>query len=129
MAKVKALMLRAAGTNCDGETAYAFEKAGARADFVHVNRLAEGEVSSLDYQILAIPGGFTYGDDIAAGKVLANELTNRVGDQVRAFVDAGRLVIGICNGFQVLVKMGLLPGWQPRQKDVTLTNNDSNRFE
>ncbi len=130
MAQVRVMVLRAAGTNCDVETAYAFEKAGAQADFVHINRLAEGDARLLDYQVLAIPGGFTYGDDISAGKVLANELRNRVGESVRAFLDADRLVIGICNGFQVLVKMGLLPGWtNGSDQPVTLTNNDSNRFE
>jgi len=122
-------VLRAAGTNCDEETAHAFAKAGARVDRVHVNRLAEGQVRLSDYQVLAIPGGFTYGDDISAGKVLANELKYRVGDEVRKFVDAGRLVIGICNGFQVLVKMGILPGWDALRQQATLTSNDSNRYE
>jgi phosphoribosylformylglycinamidine synthase subunit PurQ / glutaminase len=129
VAIAKVLVLRAAGTNCDAETAYAFQKAGAETDFVHINRLAEGSVSLNDYQILAVPGGFTYGDDISAGKVLANELRHRIGEEIRAFVDNDRLVIGICNGFQVLVKMGILPGWGPKQEHVTLTNNDSNRYE
>jgi len=126
---VRVIVLRAAGTNCDRETVYAFEKAGATVDRVHVNRLAEGSASLMDYQVLAIPGGFTYGDDIAAGRVLANEMNHRVGDQVRSFIDDGRLVIGICNGFQVLVKMGLLPGWEDSPHPVTLTYNDSNKFE
>lgn len=129
MSGISVIVLRAAGTNCDAETAYAFRKAGAETDLVHINRLADGDASLDDYQILAIPGGFTYGDDISAGKILASELLHRVGDQLRRFVDSDRLVIGICNGFQVLVKMGLLPGWEPRQEHVTLTNNDSNRFE
>ena len=123
------MVLRAAGTNCDVETAYAFEKAGATADSIHVNRIAEGEVALDDYQILAIPGGFTYGDDIAAGRLLANELRHRVGERLERFVNSDRLVIGICNGFQVLVKMGLLPGWPEGPDSVTLTYNDSNKFE
>ena len=128
-APVRVLVLRAAGTNCDAETACAFEAAGAAADRVHVNRLAEGSVSLSDYQVLVLPGGFTYGDDISAGKILANEMRYRVADQMREFVEGDRLVIGICNGFQVLVKMGLLPGWSKDGGRVTLTANDSNRFE
>lgn len=127
MPEVRVLVLRAAGTNCDMETAYAFEKAGGKPDRVHINRLASGEVKLSDYQILAIPGGFTYGDDISAGKVLANELNHRLAGEMARFVESDRLIIGICNGFQVLVKMGLLPGWPSRQ--ATLTYNDSFRYE
>ncbi|MFH0942267.1 MAG: phosphoribosylformylglycinamidine synthase I [Chloroflexota bacterium] len=130
MGKPKALILRGPGTNCDRETAFAFEQAGAATALVHINRLISGEERLGDYQIMVIPGGFTYGDDIAAGKVLANELMLRVGEQVRRFVSEGRLVLGICNGFQVMVKAGILPG--PGGSDVpriTLTSNDSNRFE
>ncbi len=135
-------VLRVAGTNCDVETAYAFEKAGARCERVHVNRLAEKQGLLKGFQILAVPGGFSYGDDIAAGKVQAVELMHRLGDAVRAFVDSDKLVIGICNGFQVLAKTGLLPGFaaaKPRRagakpgaqtrQTVTLASNDSNRFE
>ncbi|MHC4713436.1 MAG: phosphoribosylformylglycinamidine synthase I [Planctomycetota bacterium] len=129
MANVKVIVLRAAGTNCDVETAYAFEKAGAEAHRVHVNRIAEGSVRLSDFHILAIPGGFTYGDDIAAGRVLANEMRYRIGDAMRQFVEGDRLVIGICNGFQVLVKMGLLPGYDDTPAGATLTFNDSNKFE
>lgn len=128
-AAVKVLVLRAAGTNCDAETAYAFEKAGASADRVHVNRLADGSVSLSGYHILAVPGGFTYGDDIAAGRILGNELRHRLGDQLSDFVEHDRLVLGICNGFQVLVEMGLLPGWDDAGGRVSLTANDSNKFE
>ena len=107
--KPKVIVLRTAGTNCDRETAFAFEKAGARADLVHVNRLSRGEDFLDTYQILAIPGGFTYGDDIASGKILANVLKFKLEDALRKFVDDGKLIIGICNGFQILVKAGLLP--------------------
>jgi len=125
----KVCVLRVAGTNCDVETQWAFEKAGAEATRLHVNRLAEKRKLLSTFQILAIPGGFSYGDDVAAGKVQAVELMHRLGDEVRAFVAADKLVIGICNGFQVLVKTGLLPGGKSRRQTVTLASNDSNRFE
>ncbi len=130
MNKVKALILRAPGMNCDVETAFAFEQAGAEASLVHVNRLIHGEQRLADYQILAIPGGFTYGDDIAAGKVLANELRLRLGEDVLRFVEDGKLILGICNGFQVLVKAGILPRLDgDGAPQLTLTDNDSGRFE
>jgi len=131
MPTIRALVLRTAGTNCDVETAFALEKAGAKADIIHVQRVTERPPMLQDYQILALPGGFSYGDDVAAGKVFANELKHKLGDPLAAFVDAGNLVIGICNGFQVMVKIGLLPGpFRPATpQTVTLTYNDSNKFE
>jgi len=134
-AKVKVIVLRTAGTNCDQETAFAFKHSGAMPKLVHVNRLLEKKERLADYHILAIPGGFTYGDDIMAGRILANELRLRLGDDIKKFIDAGKLIIGICNGFQVLVRTGFLPGAIDDQalKDhvqkVTLTNNDSGKFE
>ncbi|MFQ5688056.1 MAG: phosphoribosylformylglycinamidine synthase subunit PurQ, partial [Candidatus Scalindua sp.] len=106
----QAIILRTAGTNCDYETGYALEKAGADVDLVHVNQLAKDKELLSSYHIFVLPGGFTYGDDIAAGKVLANQLRYHLLDGLTRFVDDGKLVIGICNGFQVLIKMGLLPG-------------------
>ena len=130
MAKPKALVLRAAGSNCDQETGHAFEVAGARTEYVHINRLLDKPDLLEGFQILAVPGGFTYGDDIAAGKILANQMVNHLCGPLKKFVDRGRLVLGICNGFQVLVKTGLLPGWDSLgRQSVTLTNNDSNKFE
>lgn len=131
MKKPKVLVLRTAGTNCDKETAFAFEKTGATADLVHINRLAAGERLLSDYQILAIPGGFTYGDDIASGKILANELKFKLEEDVQKFIKAGKLIIGICNGFQVLVKSGLLPNLSGNFQSIeaTLTLNDSAKFE
>ena len=130
MAKVRTLILRAPGTNCDAETAYAFEQAGAATSITHVNQLIRHEERLSEYQILVVPGGFTYGDDISAGKVLANELILKLGEDIRGFVGQGGLVLGICNGLQVLVKTGILSGRpgseQPR---VTLAANDSGRFE
>ncbi len=130
MRDVKVLILRTAGTNCDVETAFAFELAGAKADRVHVNRLFDGKAKAADYDVLVIPGGFSYGDDIAAGKILAVELMNALGDEIRKFVADKKPVLGICNGFQVLVKMGLLPNVDGAfNQTATLTANDSNKFE
>jgi phosphoribosylformylglycinamidine synthase len=130
---VRALVLRTAGTNCDGETQFAWEKAGAQADRVHINRFIENPKAILDYQILTIPGGFSYGDDIASGKIFANQLVHHLADVIQQFLAADRLVLGICNGFQVLVKCGLLPGREDGRPSLdltaTLTNNDSGRFE
>jgi len=130
MAKVRTLMLRGPGTNCDGEAVFAFQQAGAEVASVHVNRLISREQRLADYQIMVIPGGFTYGDDIAAGKVLANELALNLGEDIKRFVEVGGLILGICNGFQVMVKAGVLPepgNNSPSQ--ITLATNDSGKFE
>lgn len=110
MVSPRVLVLRAAGTNCDQETRHAFEIAGATVDLIHVNRLIETRMALHAYHALVLPGGFTYGDDVSAGKVLAVELRNRLGGELVRFVSDGKLVLGICNGFQALVKLGLLPG-------------------
>ena len=124
------LVLRSAGSNCDQETKFAFDYVGGQADLIHINRLLAGEIKLDDYQILAIPGGFTYGDDISAGKILANEMKYKLAESLQKFHGDGKLIIGICNGFQVLVKAGLLPtvDFELEQK-VTLTNNNSAKFE
>ncbi|MFH1396980.1 MAG: phosphoribosylformylglycinamidine synthase I [Candidatus Omnitrophota bacterium] len=129
MDKPKVCILRTAGTNCDQETAFAFEKAGSLAELVHINKLISRSSNLDNYHILALPGGFTYGDDIAAGKILANELRHRLIEQIRRFIQKGRIIIGICNGFQVLVKSGLLPGNLDLTQEVSLTMNDSAKFE
>lgn len=143
MKKVKVCVLRTAGTNCDKETAFAFSKVGAQAELVHINDLILRENSLLDYQILALPGGFSYGDDIASGKVFANELRYKLEEGLRKFITDGKLIIGICNGFQVLVKSGLLPGTRPYrigryaplrsnnefEQEASLIINDSGKFE
>lgn len=127
---VRACVLTGFGINCDYETAHAFRMVGAEAARVHVNDLVEGRDSLENYQILAFPGGFAFGDDIASGKVLATKCAHVLGEQLGAFIAAGKLVIGICNGFQVLVKMGLLPKVAPgNAQEATLTFNDSGRFE
>ena len=130
MSRVRTLIIRAPGTNCDAETTFAFQQAGAVVDSVHVNQLIRHEQHLSDYQILVIPGGFTYGDDISAGKVLANELRLKLGEDILKFIEDGGLILGICNGFQVLVKAGILPelanGGLPL---LTVAANDSGKFE
>ncbi len=127
MVKPRVLILRVAGTNCDNETEWAFRLAGAEPERVHINRIKSGEKKISDYQALVIPGGFSYGDDISAGKVLVNEIKHNMGEDIDRFIRDKKPLIGICNGFQVLVKAGLLP-WQGKQA-VTLGWNDSARFE
>ena len=131
MNKVKTLVIRTAGSNCDYETVHAFQTVGSDVNLVHVNQVVAENILLKDFHILAIPGGFTYGDDISAGKVLANELKYKLKNQLQQFINDGKLIIGICNGFQVLVKAGLLPEIQFNGGDqsVTLTDNDSGKFE
>jgi len=125
------LVLRAAGTNCERETAFAFEHFGARSQTLHVNALLAEPGQLLEHHILAIPGGFSYGDDVGAGAVFACELGTRLADPLRSFISDGGLVLGICNGFQVLVRLGLLPGLQDTlgTQEVSLTDNVSHKYE
>lgn len=127
--ELRAIVLRAPGINRDRDAALACELAGARVDMVHVNRLAAAEVSLRDYQFLIIPGGFSYGDQLGAGRLLAVDLLHRLSEPLQEFVAAGKPVIGICNGFQVLVKSGMLPGPIGQPRGVTLTHNRQERFE
>src|SRR6056297_2030080 len=133
MPSPRVLVLRAPGTNCDEETAFAFEQAGATAERVHVNRLIENPALHDRYQILCVPGGFSYGDDIAAGRILATRLRQHLCDMVDRFVHGSgdRLVLGICNGMQVLMRLGVLTeGVGPDdQAAATLTWNNHGRFE
>jgi phosphoribosylformylglycinamidine synthase len=128
--KPRTLILRTAGVNCDRETAHAFELAGAAVDFLHVNQLLTNPAAMGEYQILAVPGGFSYGDDIAAGRIFANQIRHHLADAFNDFVAAQKPIIGICNGFQVLVKTDLLPGRVAGREgqSCTLTNNDCGRF-
>lgn len=126
---VRVLVLRAAGTNCDRETCEAFAMAGGAPDPVHVNRLMREPELLAGARICAVPGGFTYGDDLGAGKVLANQIRQRLLGPFRDFVRGGGLVLGVCNGFQILVKAGLLPDPFEDEPTATLDWNDSNRFE
>jgi phosphoribosylformylglycinamidine synthase len=129
MKKVKVLVLRTAGTNCDKETKFAFERVGANADLVHINEILTKRAKLSSYQILAFPGGFSYGDDLGAGKVLANELRFKLKEDLEKFSKDGKLMIGICNGFQILVRAGLLPGFNRFQQEASLILNDSAKFE
>ncbi|MFH1062469.1 MAG: phosphoribosylformylglycinamidine synthase I [Candidatus Omnitrophota bacterium] len=129
MKNIKVLILRTAGTNCDQETRIAFELVGAKVSSLHVNDLLSGKDKIFNYQIIAFPGGFTYGDDIAAGRILANELKMKLKAELQKFLAKNGLMLGICNGFQVLVKMGILPGNQTWQQECTLACNDSGKFE
>ena len=129
--KPKAIILYGYGINCDNETKYGFEIAGAQAERVHINQLIGGQKKLSDFQILAVPGGFSFGDDLGAGKVLAVKFRYGLGGQLDEFIRAGKLIIGICNGFQALVKLGVLPGFDKNYncQSVTLTNNDCGRFQ
>ncbi|MBF0489979.1 MAG: phosphoribosylformylglycinamidine synthase I [Candidatus Omnitrophica bacterium] len=140
----KVLVLRTAGTNCNEETAFAFSYFGAVVDQVHINELVSGQKNLKDYHILALPGGFSYGDDIASGRILANELRLKLGADLQTFMADGKLILGICNGFQILVKAGILPGLGSNEgtglpagrqglpagrQEATLFHNDSAKFE
>ncbi|MEM3422259.1 MAG: phosphoribosylformylglycinamidine synthase subunit PurQ [Candidatus Bilamarchaeaceae archaeon] len=126
--KARALVLTGYGINCENESKYAFEKAGGKADIIHVNKLIENPQLLEEYNLFFIAGGFSYGDDLGSGKVLGNKIKNKLGDKILDFYNAGKLIIGVCNGFQVLVKVGFLPYPDFKQR-VTLTTNDSGRFE
>lgn len=133
--KPQVLILRTAGTNCDMETDVAFQLAGAETDLVHIQNLISGKTDLSNYQILAIPGGFSYGDDIAAGILLAVEMKHKLRDVLNQFVAKNKLIIGICNGFQVLVRTELLPGIDGTGEktellqSATLAMNTSAKFE
>ncbi|MBT3267987.1 phosphoribosylformylglycinamidine synthase I [Candidatus Poribacteria bacterium] len=130
MSATRVLILRTAGTNCDLETEHAFSLAGAAVDRVHVRRMFEDPDAMRAYDILALPGGFSYGDDIAAGRLWANEFVHRLRPAMEEFVSCGKPVIGICNGFQALVRAGLLPGDDGLgAQTATLAWNDSGLYE
>jgi len=123
---VNALVLTGYGLNCDHETAYALELAGAAARRVHINSLIDGTANLTDFQILVFGGGFSWGDDHGAGVIQAVRMKTHLGDQILKFIEAGYLVLGICNGFQTLVNLGLLPGFEHdyTRRSVALTFND-----
>lgn len=128
---VPILLLRTAGTNCEKELAVAFEQAGGRVSLLHVNEVIHNPKTIQGFAILGLPGGFSYGDDIASGRIFANQLVHHLAHVLAEFVDRGGLIIGICNGFQILVKCGLLPGGSNSigKQTATLTHNDSGRFQ
>ncbi|WP_376795599.1 phosphoribosylformylglycinamidine cyclo-ligase [Thermogemmatispora sp.] len=127
----RALVLRAPGINCERETAYACRLAGFETELLHINALVREPERLLSYHFLVLPGGFSYGDDLGAGTLLARNLTVHLGRQLQRFVEEGRPLLGICNGFQVLVRAGLLPhtDWENFRQTASLTFNSSGRFE
>lgn len=124
MPRPRAIVLRAPGTNCDEETVAAWQRAGAEVETVHIDRVLERPAALDSYRLLTLPGGFSYGDDLGAGRILATRL-GALDEALRRFHDRGGLILGVCNGFQVLVKAGLLPGGS----QATITHNDSGHFE
>jgi phosphoribosylformylglycinamidine synthase len=131
MTEVKALVIRAAGINCDCETVNALKEAGADAKAIHINALIQNPAIFEEFHIAVVPGGFSYGDDVAAGKILANQVIHHLADAMQKFIADGKLILGICNGFQVLVKAGLLPAFtdDDSKNNVTITHNDNGKFE
>ena len=130
MKKAKALILSGYGINCEEETAFAFELAGAKADIVHINDIAKKPKNLRNYQILAIPGGFSYGDDLGSGYAYAGRMRNYLWEELLEFIRQKKLIIGICNGFQILVNLGLIPALNNLygQKQVALTHNNNARY-
>lgn len=126
---VRTMVLRVDGTNCDEETVHAFKLAGSDVSLVHVNEILKGKKSLENFEIIAIPGGFAHGDDVAAGKILANLLRYKLNRDMVKFIEEGKLVVGICNGFQAIVKAGLIPAFGGFGKqEATLASNDSGYF-
>ena len=130
MNPIKSLVLTGFGLNCDLETAYALEAAGAKVERVHLNSLIGRERQLRDFQMFVIGGGFSWGDDHGAGVIMAMRLKHRMQDEILSFVERGGLVMGICNGFQVLVNLGLLPAFEPRElrREIALIGNDCGSF-
>lgn len=128
--RVRALILSGYGLNCDYETQHAFHLAGAAAEKVHINDLVSGKVRLDEFHIMAFIGGFAWADDHGAGVILATKLRHHLGDEILRFVESGRFVIGICNGFQALVNLGLLPGFEKGSlmRQTALTYNDCGNF-
>lgn len=134
MVMPRVLILRAPGTNCDTETAYAFELAGASVKSVHVNQLIEDPRLGEGFQILCFPGGFSYGDDIAAGRILAQRLNTHLREMVDSFRAEDKLVLGVCNGFQIMMRLGIFFGGETgadgaSAPSATLASNAQSRFE
>jgi len=130
MAKV--VVIKAAGINADEEMVHAYRLSGADVELLHVSTLLRRERTLSEFDIFVVPGGFSYGDDLGAGTVLANQLRSHLQRDIDEFVDSGKLVMGICNGFQVLVRLGILPGWgsgSEWEKAASLIENVSGHYE
>lgn len=129
MTHTRAIVLRAAGINCDAETVRALELAGADTQLVHLARVLERPALLDDCSLLVLPGGFSYGDDVAAGRVFGFELRQGLARELAGFVARGGYVLGVCNGFQVLVDTGLLEGPLTPEREIALAGNRQARFE
>lgn len=130
MPQPNVLILRAPGTNCDAETAFAFQQAGAKTETLHINRLLENPTRFQQFQILCIPGGFSYGDDLGSGRILGNQMLHHLVDEMLRFKADGKLILGICNGFQVLMKSPVLLDHDAAAGPAaTLTLNDCGRYQ
>jgi len=131
MKKVKVLIFSGYGLNCEEETKFAFDLAGGESEIVHINDLIDGLKKINDYKILAIPGGFSYGDDTGSGNAYASKIKNHLWNDLEKFIKNGGLIIGICNGFQILTRLGLLPALNGKYgtQQVTLLHNDSARYK
>ena len=130
MGKVKALVITGFGLNCEKETTAAFEYVGAEVSMVHLNDLISGARSLKEFQILAFIGGFSFGDHLGSGTVFANRVNFRLHDELKEFIAAGKLIIGICNGFQTLTRLGMVPALDGNyfEQKVALAHNDSGVF-
>ena len=137
MKKVTALIITGYGINCEEEMAAAYDLAGANTNIYHLNDIFNGIINIHDYDILNFPGGFAFGDDLGSGKVLSNKMKFKkmsdgslFMDEIHKFLNDGKFILGICNGFQFLVKMGLLPNTNGNfDQEVTLTRNNSAKYE
>ena len=129
MSQAQTAILYAPGTNCHEETAAAIELAGGKAELVLLKDLIDGANRLDDYQAAVVPGGFSYGDHLGAGRIFATMLVARLRDQLVRFLEAKKPLLGICNGYQVLTEAGILPGRTPGQRSMALLENQSARFE
>ena len=129
--KPKAIILTGYGINCEEETSYVFEKSGAEGEIVHINDLISGDKKLSDYQIMAIPGGFSYGDDTGSGNAFANKIKNNLSEELLTFAKQDKLIIGICNGFQILANTGLVPAVDEKygERQVALMHNSTARYK
>jgi len=131
MATPKALVITGYGINCEEETAFVIRKSGGEAVIMHINDLIENPKKLEEYQMMAFPGGFSYGDDTGSGNALANKIKNNIAEEIIEFAKKDKLIIGICNGFQILSNLGLVPGLNGNYSDrkVALMHNKTARYE
>lgn len=129
MAAPRVLILRAPGTNCDEETSFAFARAGGLPTRRHINQILDSPEELTQYQILSLPGGFSYGDDISAGRILGNQIRHHLAEQLARFQADGKLILGICNGFQILMRSGVLIANDAQGEPATLAWNASGRYQ